>query len=413
MLLTLEAARRPLRRRRRARRASTSRSPTARSCACSGRAAAARPRCCGPSPGSSRRRAGRVSLDGADLHGVPPHRRGFGLMFQDHALFPHRDVRRQRRLRAAHARRAARETTAASPGAARRWSGWPGSEHRRGRRALGRRAAARRPRPRARARAAAADARRAARRARPRAARAARRRAARALRPARHSRSLFVTHDQDEAFALADRVAVMHDGRIEQVGTAARGLAAAGQRRSSPASSATTSRARSAAAAVRGAARVAASRIRKRPIAGVPSRARTFRRDHFLLEVEGRRRAVLGSGGHRRSHPGDRGSRPPRPRPRRDVPLTAWPVILPRRSAPNLHTSGTTPTDGLLTLDPRCPPWLPPPPHHPRGRGRGVDRRRRWPPGSGARASSSTIAADGPPASSAAGRSSPTSWSST
>ncbi len=23
---------------------------------------------------------------------VPPHRRGFGLMFQDHALFPHRDV---------------------------------------------------------------------------------------------------------------------------------------------------------------------------------------------------------------------------------------------------------------------------------------------------------------------------------
>jgi thiamine transport system ATP-binding protein len=36
--------------------------------------------------------SGRVLLDGADLEGVPPHRRGIGLVFQDHALFPHRDV---------------------------------------------------------------------------------------------------------------------------------------------------------------------------------------------------------------------------------------------------------------------------------------------------------------------------------
>ncbi len=35
---------------------------------------------------------GRVLLDGTDLEGVPTHRRGIGLMFQDHALFPHRDV---------------------------------------------------------------------------------------------------------------------------------------------------------------------------------------------------------------------------------------------------------------------------------------------------------------------------------
>ena len=35
---------------------------------------------------------GRVVLDGADLAGVPPHRRDVGLVFQDHALFPHRDV---------------------------------------------------------------------------------------------------------------------------------------------------------------------------------------------------------------------------------------------------------------------------------------------------------------------------------
>jgi thiamine transport system ATP-binding protein len=35
---------------------------------------------------------GRILVDGTDLAGVPPHRRGVGLMFQDHALFPHRDV---------------------------------------------------------------------------------------------------------------------------------------------------------------------------------------------------------------------------------------------------------------------------------------------------------------------------------
>lgn len=35
---------------------------------------------------------GSVMLDGRSLAGVPPHRRGIGLMFQDDALFPHRDV---------------------------------------------------------------------------------------------------------------------------------------------------------------------------------------------------------------------------------------------------------------------------------------------------------------------------------
>jgi thiamine transport system ATP-binding protein len=36
--------------------------------------------------------SGRVLLDGGDLSTTPPHRRGIGLVFQDHALFPHRDV---------------------------------------------------------------------------------------------------------------------------------------------------------------------------------------------------------------------------------------------------------------------------------------------------------------------------------
>jgi thiamine transport system ATP-binding protein len=36
--------------------------------------------------------AGRVTWNGDDLAAVPAHRRRFGLMFQEYALFPHRDV---------------------------------------------------------------------------------------------------------------------------------------------------------------------------------------------------------------------------------------------------------------------------------------------------------------------------------
>jgi thiamine transport system ATP-binding protein len=42
--------------------------------------------------GLQRPATGRVLLDGVDLGPVPPHRRGIGLVFQDHALFHHRDV---------------------------------------------------------------------------------------------------------------------------------------------------------------------------------------------------------------------------------------------------------------------------------------------------------------------------------
>ncbi|MDA1256227.1 MAG: ABC transporter ATP-binding protein [Chloroflexi bacterium] len=36
--------------------------------------------------------SGTISFDGANLHSVAPHSRGFGLMFQDLALFPHMNV---------------------------------------------------------------------------------------------------------------------------------------------------------------------------------------------------------------------------------------------------------------------------------------------------------------------------------
>ena len=42
--------------------------------------------------GLQRPTTGRVLLDGADVTEVPPYRRGVGLVFQDAALFPHRDV---------------------------------------------------------------------------------------------------------------------------------------------------------------------------------------------------------------------------------------------------------------------------------------------------------------------------------
>ncbi len=160
---------------------------------------------------------GRVAWKGADLARVPPHRRGFGLMFQDHALFPHRDVignvafglRMQRRPRA---------DTDARARAALALVGLTGFEHRRIRELSGgeqQRVAL--------ARALAAE---------PRLLmldeplgaldRALRERLVielRALFVRLGLTTLFVTHDHDEAFALADQLVVMHAGRIEQVGS--------------------------------------------------------------------------------------------------------------------------------------------------------------------------------------------------
>ena len=49
---------------------------------------------------------------------------------------------------------------------------------------------------------------------------------------------VYVTHDQEEALTMSDRIAVFNEGRIEQVGEPEERLRASRERRSSPASSA-------------------------------------------------------------------------------------------------------------------------------------------------------------------------------
>ncbi|KOG30307.1 MULTISPECIES: ABC transporter ATP-binding protein [Streptomyces] len=161
--------------------------------------------------------SGRVLLAGADQAGVPVHRRGVGLMFQDHQLFPQRDVggnvafgpRMRGAGKAAQAERV-RELLdlVGLPGAERRSvAALSGGEQQRV--ALAR-ALAPRPRllmldePLGQL-----D-------------RGLRERLVVELRQLfgrLGTTVLAVTHDQGEAFALADRVVVMRDGRIAQSGT--------------------------------------------------------------------------------------------------------------------------------------------------------------------------------------------------
>ncbi|MGW0120916.1 ABC transporter ATP-binding protein [Streptomyces sp. NPDC003327] len=160
--------------------------------------------------------SGRVLLGGADQAGVPTHRREVGLMFQDHQLFPQRDVAGNVAfgLRMRGAGRAEQRERVAElldlvglPGAERRAvSALSGGEQQRV--ALAR-ALAPRPRllmldePLGQL-----D-------------RGLRERLVVELRELfgrLGTTVLAVTHDQGEAFALADRVVVMRDGRVAQSG---------------------------------------------------------------------------------------------------------------------------------------------------------------------------------------------------
>ncbi|HEX5333479.1 MAG TPA: ABC transporter ATP-binding protein [Cellulomonas sp.] len=159
--------------------------------------------------------AGTVAWNGVDLAGVPVHRRGFGLMFQDGQLFPHRDVAGNVEfgLRMAGLDRPAREVRVREllevvglAGYERRpVATLSGGEQQRV--ALARSLA---PSPRLLLLdepLSALD-------------RALRERLAEDLRTAltaTGTTALLVTHDHDEAFAVADRIAVMEAGRLLQV----------------------------------------------------------------------------------------------------------------------------------------------------------------------------------------------------
>ena len=157
---------------------------------------------------------GSVCWNGADLADVPVHRRGFGLMFQDGQLFPHRDVggnvefglRMAGVDRAGRGRRVAEllELVGLAGFARRAVTTLSGGEQQRV--ALARALA---PRPRLLLLdepLSALD-------------RTLRERLAADLSSilARtRTTALYVTHDHDEAFTVADQVAVMADGRILQ-----------------------------------------------------------------------------------------------------------------------------------------------------------------------------------------------------
>jgi ABC-type Fe3+/spermidine/putrescine transport system ATPase subunit len=161
--------------------------------------------------------SGFVSFDGIDLTTVPPHLRDFGLVFQDYALFPHLNVfdnvafgLKMRRLPRAEINQRvvnALETVNLGRFEMRRVTELSGGEQQRV--ALAR-ALATRPRllmfdePLG-----ALD-------------RTLREDLLNELRLILHHTSIpaiYVTHDQEEAFAIADRVLILHDGRIVAEGT--------------------------------------------------------------------------------------------------------------------------------------------------------------------------------------------------
>jgi ABC-type sugar transport system ATPase subunit len=160
---------------------------------------------------------GQITLDGMRIEHLPPRRRSIGLLFQDAALLPHLDVldnlafglrARGMRRRDADARaRAVAETFGLTPLLSRRPQQLSGGERQRV--ALGR-ALLREPRLllldeplssldaplRARLRSEIVE-----------------------LHRRLGAVTLHVTHDQAEALALADRIGVLHDGRLQQIGT--------------------------------------------------------------------------------------------------------------------------------------------------------------------------------------------------
>lgn len=160
---------------------------------------------------------GQALWQGADLASVPAHKRNFGLVFQDYALFPHLTVAenvafglRMQNLPQGEIKlrvTALLEQVNLSGFANRRVNDLSGGEQQRV--ALARALA---PRPRLLMfdePLGALD-------------RALRDHLLEELRGILHSSeipAIYVTHDQEEAFAIADRIVLLHDGQIAQAGT--------------------------------------------------------------------------------------------------------------------------------------------------------------------------------------------------
>ncbi len=167
--------------------------------------------------GLQRPDSGRVLIAGEDATRVPPHRRGIGVVFQDQALFPHRDVRGNVAF-GLRMQDAPHETIERRVSELLDLVGLAGFE----RRSLATLSGGERQRV-ALARALAPE---------PRVllldeplGSLDRRLRDRLLEDLERIfgvldvTALYITHDLREAFALGDRVAIMNDGRIEQVGT--------------------------------------------------------------------------------------------------------------------------------------------------------------------------------------------------
>ncbi|MFN8376153.1 MAG: ABC transporter ATP-binding protein [Anaerolineae bacterium] len=167
--------------------------------------------------GLERADAGNVTLNGASIMNIPVHARDFGLMFQDFALFPHLNVRqnvtfglRMRHIAPAQQEQRAREVLSLV--------GLTGFEERdvtslsggeRQRVALARSLAPNRRLLMLDEPLGSLDA-------------ALRERLVLELREIIKRvglTAIYVTHDQREAFAIADRIAIMNAGQIEQVNT--------------------------------------------------------------------------------------------------------------------------------------------------------------------------------------------------
>jgi len=157
--------------------------------------------------------AGSISWDGQPLNAVPPHARGFGLMFQDYALFPHMTVGANVAF-GIEGRPDVDDRTSEVLD----WVGLAGYEHR----SVGRLSGGEQQRV-ALARSLAPE---------PRLLmldepvgsldRALRERIVPELRElfVRHGiTAIYVTHDQEEAFTIADQMVILRDGTIVQEGT--------------------------------------------------------------------------------------------------------------------------------------------------------------------------------------------------